>query len=349
MAAVVIPAGVLTSQHSVNGIGPYTVNLPYGGDGANPTGVRNLGASSIEATIVPQLGEFVWVPATQSGVGSHAVTIPSGCSSFWVYNATFGWIPYIGENTVSNTDYYLEVAKGNIAGSSLEVIRGHKSDIDSADGPEDIWEESGNITYLTTSETMDISSTDVADDSGGTGLETVFISGVDNTGAFLSETVTLNGTANVLTVGSYLRVNTMAGLAVGSGGTNAGVITATASTAATVQNRMDAGEGVSQSSHYTIPLATTGYLYQVELDVDRSAGGTAPGIEVRGLSRSGGAGNCWAQIFGKTIDTTVTDEQDISLPFPISITARSDIRFTVDTDQDNSECRTRMYLMIVED
>ena len=77
------------------------------------------------------------------------------------------------------TDFYLEVAKGNVPGHAFFIMRGHNADIDSAAG-EDLWEAGGLWAPLSTAETMNITSTSANDDDGNTGAETVLIQGVDN-------------------------------------------------------------------------------------------------------------------------------------------------------------------------
>ena len=248
-------------------------------------------------------------------------------------------------------DLMLDISRGKVAGHSTVVVRGHNPSQTSASGFVDI-AEFGNLTYLATAETMNITSTSTDDDDGGAGLETILVQGVDNTGVAIQEIVTLNGTANVLTVNSYLRVNTMIGLSVGATAWNVGNVTAKASSAATTQCEMNATEGISQNSHYTVPLGSTLYVYRLEMNASKQAGGQAPNVEFKGYARAGGAGNCWVQNFDKRLDASVSIELDVDLPFPSTSAqaiGRTDIRFTSDTDQDSTETRTRFYGILIED
>ncbi len=247
-------------------------------------------------------------------------------------------------------DFFLEIAKGNIPGHSVVLIRGHNPNISIAGGETDI-AEMGNLTYLTSAETMEIVSTSDEDGGSGgdTGLLTMLIQGVDNTGAAIQEIITLNGTTDVTSSNSYLRINSMVGLTVGSTNLNVGNITATASTAATIQDEMGAIEGASQSSHYTVPLAKRLFLHQVEFNGAKTSGGNQPILEIRGRARIGGAGNCFIQLFDKRIDTSIADELDVILPFPTAIAARTDVRLTCETDQNNTETRSRLYGILVDD
>ncbi len=48
--------------------------------------------------------------------------------------------------------------------------------------------------------------------------------------------------------------------------------------------------------------------------------------------------------------TAMTDELDVMLPFPAGqLVARSDFRFRTDTDQNNTEVRTRLYGLLIDD
>lgn len=244
-------------------------------------------------------------------------------------------------------DFYLEVARGNIPGYSTVLIRGHNPTQTSASGFVDI-AEFGDLTYLTTAETMDITSDSTSDTSDGVGLRTLRIDGVDNTGAAVQEIIIMNGTDDVVTANSYLRVNTLVGLTAGSSGWNVGIVTATASTAATIQAEMGPTESLSQASHYTVPLGKTFLLKQVEFNAAKASGGGSPEIEFKGYIRIGGAGAAWIQAFDKKMDTGVDDEIDIILPFPTALVARTDIRLRADTDTNSTEVRTRMYGVLVE-
>jgi len=243
-------------------------------------------------------------------------------------------------------DFLFEVAQEHVDGFSSFIIRGHIPTFDAADGFVDV-SEFGDLTYLTSPETMNISSTDANDDEGDTGLRTLSIQGVDGEHNEISETVIMNGTATVATALAYLRVNTMIGLTAGSSGWNEGVITAVASAAATTQDEMDATESLSQSSHYTVPANHDFYPFQLELNASQGAAGQAPEIEFKVYARLGGEGFAWLQLFDKKLDTSSQNELQIPLPLFAKIPEKSDIRIRADTDQNTSEVRTRVYGIVV--
>jgi hypothetical protein len=247
------------------------------------------------------------------------------------------------------SDFYFNVGAGRIPKHSHVLIRGHIPTFDAADGFVDVAEQ-GDLTYLSAAETMNIASTSGDDASpSGAGLRTLLIQGVDNTGAAIQEIVTLNGTNNVETTKEYLRVNFMTGLTAGSTGWNAGNVTATASSAGTVQSEMDATESITQGSHYTVPLNYTLMIYQAELNAAKISGGAAPELEFKAYARPGGDGAAWLQLFDKKLDTSVQDELDVFVKVPnAALVERSDIRMRADTDQNGTECRVRLYGILVD-
>ncbi len=241
-------------------------------------------------------------------------------------------------------DFWVEVGLGRIPGYSTFIIRGHNPDLDTG-VEEDVWEGGGDLSYLTTAEKMNVSSSSADDAVAGTGLRALLLSGVGDAGEALSETIIMNGTSDVLSVQSYLRINQLLGLGVGSAGWNVGTITAVADTAASNQCQMAATESISQNSHYTVALRQKFLLVQVELNC---ANNVARDIDFKGMARIGGAGMAWIQLFDKALDTGVTDEIDVLLPFGFAAPERTDIRFRAVSTGNNSEVRTRMYALVVD-
>jgi len=156
--------------------------------------------------------------------------------------------------TWSEWDFPLRVAANRIPFMAGEAKYGFNPAV--IDATEDIWSNGGVLSWLSSAETMNIASSS-GDDKGtptaGTGARTINIFGLDANYKEISETVTLNGMSDVETTNAFLRVNRMRVVTVGSGGVNAGAITATASSAATVQASMPASTGATFKSQYTVP------------------------------------------------------------------------------------------------
>ena len=179
---------------------------------------------------------------------------------------------------LTDKEFYLEAARGNIAGVYTVNKFGEATDCD--DGIDtDIWDGADGTTSTdvwvqpTTARIHDITSTDVDDTSAGTGMRTVRIYGLtDWDTAETSEDVTLNGTSNVATSNSYVIIHRMKGLTFGSTGSNEGIITATAQTDATVTAAIQAGEGQTLMAIYGIPSTQKIYLLQLGMAVLKRSG-----------------------------------------------------------------------------
>jgi hypothetical protein len=120
---------------------------------------------------------------------------------------------------------------------------------------ETIWDATGLYVYLTAAVSLNISSDDAADDSAGTGARTVEVVGLDSNFDDLTETVTLNGTADVATSASYLRVFRMIVRTAGSSGSNTGAITA--NRAAVTHAQINATINQTLMAIYTVPANKT--------------------------------------------------------------------------------------------
>lgn len=158
-------------------------------------------------------------------------------------------------------DFIVEVARGNVRGCSVWQATGRNIDVDT--GTEDIWSVGGVMTEPTTARAHNIASGDAADDDGSTGMTAVRVHGILSDGSEATEDVTLDGTNNVATTNSYTFINRLEGISYGSGGTNAGLITATAQTDSTVSAQIAVGAGRSQMTHYRVPAGKKGLIYSV--------------------------------------------------------------------------------------
>tara|TARA_R110002074_G_scaffold213042_3_gene382688 strand:- start:457 stop:1191 length:735 start_codon:yes stop_codon:yes gene_type:complete len=122
---------------------------------------------------------------------------------------------------------------------------------------------SANFTYPTTAGVVTLVSDDANDTSAGTGARTIKIQGLDGDYNFQEETVTLNGTTNVTTTNSFLRIFRMSVETAGSSGGIEGDVTATIG--GNEQSRMEADyDNQSLQANYTVPANKRAYLTRIQ-------------------------------------------------------------------------------------
>jgi len=185
---------------------------------------------------------------------------------------------------VGTKDYLLEVAKGNISGTSWVNKFGRNAAVSTS--LEDIWDGSSIWVAPTQARGHTISST-VAGDSAvsGTGARTIQIYGLtgwDQTET--TETLSLAGTSAVYTVENYVIIHRMKVLTKGTiaGGTssNIGTITAQALTDQTVTAQISPGRGQTLMAIYGIPSTKTAYMTAWEAAQNRTGVGVTVATDV---------------------------------------------------------------------
>lgn len=156
-------------------------------------------------------------------------------------------------------DFYFDVAVGEVSGHSSINKFGENGDVDSASA-EDIWDGGGLWNEPSASQVYTITSTAAADASDSTGARTLEIFGLGSAGALQNETVTLSGTVTITAANSYSMIHRMVVRTAGSGGVNAGVITANANTDGNVTAQIGVGNNQTLMAIYKVPAGSDGCL-----------------------------------------------------------------------------------------
>lgn len=165
----------------------------------------------------------------------------------------------------------LQVARGQIQGHTVVQVFGYNPDLDTSE--ESVWPDGGTVPHPTVASVLTIVSTDAADAAAGTGARTVYIEGVDGDYNVVSETVELDGTTDVDTTAEFLYVNKFYVVTAGSGGVNAGTITAKVST--TLYDLIAIGYNNRTTAHYCVPAGYTGYMVEGILTTGQASGTTS--------------------------------------------------------------------------
>lgn len=155
-------------------------------------------------------------------------------------------------------NYYSEVERGNIPGHSRATMDGYNATIGTTYEP--IWAISGaSYPWLATAQQLTVSSDANTDVYGtGTGAWVVQVQGLDTNWDPITELVNLNGRTPVTTVNSFLRVNGLTAVAVGSAGSNNGAVyvgygTVTTGVPASILSAIPATENVASQIVYSVP------------------------------------------------------------------------------------------------
>jgi len=252
---------------------------------------------------------------------------------------------------ISNKDYQLEVARGNVSGQSIFEKYGRNSDIDTATSPEDIWNSGGDYTGFPTgaAETMEISSSNVNDTAAGTGARTVTIYNLlDDTGAEMPDiTVSLNGTAQVsLGAGLYYRGGTRIKVnTAGSSGGNEGEITLRhTATTANIFAVMPINRNQTAIAAYTVPLGKTLYIKRIDVYMSRTTGASgSANITIR-VRVFGG-------VFNAIVSPEITESQGYKFENNgyLKLVERTDIKVRCEDVSDNNTVVTAEFSGILID
>jgi len=132
---------------------------------------------------------------------------------------------------------------------------------------ETLWGEGGIYVYPAAATIMQVSSSDVDDDDGDTGAQTINILGMDSNYVEQTEDIILNGQSQVATVNSYLRVYRMKVLTTGASLWNEGTIyigtgAPTSGKPSTVYGLIEPFQNQTLMALYTIPDGFRGYVVQ---------------------------------------------------------------------------------------
>lgn len=159
----------------------------------------------------------------------------------------------------------------NTAGAEYQsiCISGRNTPVDV--GTEDVWTGGAIYAVPTTARVHALVSGSANDTAAGTGARTVRVSGLSSTYTLLEEVVTMNGTTPVNTTNSFLRVNSLQAISWGTGKTNAGAITATAATDATVSSRIETGRNKSESTVFSLPIGKTAFMTSWWAQINKAA------------------------------------------------------------------------------
>jgi len=234
---------------------------------------------------------------------------------------------------VRPTEFHTEAALGRRQGVTTWNKFGYNSDVDT--GTEIIASWGGTLQFLTVGETISIVSTSVNDDSGGTGVNSIVVYGVDASWNNQTVVYTMDGTTPVISTESWIGINRIAVFLSGTGRTNAGTITITATVSGYTMGEMPIGTGVSQQLMFFVADNHIFLLEWLHFNALKpSGGGTKPELTFLGQVYSA-MNNTIQEVYRGKMDVDKTNDLDVNTPIPFPVGEKSLLYFTVTTDQDN--------------
>jgi len=220
------------------------------------------------------------------------------------------------------------------------TVFGSNPDVDTA-SIEDLWEVGGVYNYLTSQQTIDIASSSVNDTFGGSGIEQVRITGVDDNYDPVSEIINMNGQTTVVTDNRYLRIHSLTAIKDGAVDPNinaAGNIIA--DYLGDVKAQIFTGRTSARMAQFTVYRGYTAFLKQVWV--------------------SGGAGDDFVLNFairpqngiftsGNDIEISNSSFSALALnPGIGNVKEKSDIKVEVQAVSNNAQSRINYTLIMVK-
>ncbi len=183
-------------------------------------------------------------------------------------------------------------------------------------------------------ETVEVFSDNANDTAAGTGARTVRITGLKSTSSTSeeSEDLTLNGTSAVTSVNTWYRIYRIRVLTAGSGGENAGILTARhTTTTANVFASMPVGFNQSVIAAFSVPSGCTLLIKRVRVSIARASGAAGSATVSLRVRPPGGVFNAI-----RVFEIQTGGQVEFSLVGGDVVESGSDIKFRVEDVSDNN-------------
>lgn len=250
-------------------------------------------------------------------------------------------------------DHLIKQALFERAGLDVMYIRKFaKSGVLTANVAEDVWTVGGTRTNIATAETFSLVSSSASDTAAGIGAQVINVFGVDGDFNLVNESVILNGTTPVLTTNEFLNVYRLAVADSGSSETNVGSITISAPAAVSIQGRIEIGRGITQMTHFTVPLGYSALVLDTELNLYRPPLGTSTrsgefNTNIRVTNEAGSSTNYSA--FTRGLQSTGDGHVSISPRIAGVLGQRSTLNIQITSEQNSTIASIQYGLLLIRD
>ena len=244
--------------------------------------------------------------------------------------------------TGSSYDWTINISAGDVAGTGYIEKFGMNVDVDS--NKETIWDGGEIYSYISTAETVAVTSTTGVDSAAGAGARTVEIQGLDADHNLVYETLTVGGGAGTQ---EFLRIFRAKVVTAGTSGINEGTVSITSSDTSTVLAQIGvdgtgsnaAGRGQTFMALYTVPAGKTAYLTQWTVGCGKQNTDAVATFLAR---PEGGAWNA------KDIITVSATTYAKDYKIPLQFTEKTDIEIRAYSTTNNSLVSSTFNLLLID-
>lgn len=337
---------------------PGTLFFDFSTDGINADSIFPADGFSVEANIAEfhtavKGGRWFRVRLINDTGAQTFLRLGTNYGSFQMANATIGQSIRSDQDSivVRSADPQVDMALGRLDGFRIGEKFGRNGDVDRASTPEDVWSFGGTYTGQPldfTPETVTVVSSSTSDASAGVGGRTVMFFGLksDTSTAYEFETVALNGTTPVTSIGTWWRVNRAKIITAGTEGHNVGVITiASSTTTENVFAAMPAELNQTNIAAYTVEAGHSIILKRPRLSITRSTGADGSALITQRVREPGTVYHG-----AKSYDIQTGDNVNYTAFGGDICPAGTDIKYTVESvSDDNTRVGVDIEYIVVKD
>lgn len=213
----------------------------------------------------------------------------------------------------------IQIVKEGVTGAGAFYANGENASVGTS--LEGINNTGTSLDYLGTYHRVKVVSSSASDTTGGTGIRSITIYGLDSTWAAISSTLLMSGTDSVSSAATikFIRVFKIEADSVGSGGVAAGTIKLVSKESDTLLAQIDAGYNQSFMTRYSIPVSCYGYVNSIYAASNVAAKANNVYLYAREY------GKAWMRIFPIQINAS-SFTYDFVMPYEFGAKADIEIR-----------------------
>ena len=246
---------------------------------------------------------------------------------------------------IGTTDFFMEVAQGNIPGMSQVNKFGENGDV-AQNTTEDIWDGGGTYPYPASATITHVS--EVSHDANDVNM-TIEVQGLDTDWALTVQTVDLHATntSTEVALGTPLRrIFRMKVLESIVAGEN---IEAHVTGGATVYAIIQAGNNQTLMSIYTIPAGKTGYVVKFYAALAASAVRDPDSVLIRSWARDNTNGYAFQLKHSLNLDKGGTTAFERNFGIPLRMPEKTDLRMTAYADGADAFVSSGFDIVLIDD